>query len=46
MVDEWALSDNRLSAMREIALGNPSTTHIIDRVAMSEFLDIVESDHE
>lgn len=43
LVDHGTLSDNRLSAMREIALGDKQASKIIDRNAMKEFLDIVES---
>jgi len=45
MVDQWSLSDNRLTMMREIALGNLETSRIIDQNAMREFLAIVESDY-
>jgi len=45
MVDQWSLSDNRLSMMREIALGDLGTSRIIDHDAMREFLTIVESDY-
>lgn len=45
MADQWTLSDNRLSTMREIALGYSDVTHVIDHEAMKEFLAIVESDN-
>jgi len=45
MVDQWSLSDNRMYAIREIALGDRESSKIIDHTAMQEFLAIVESDY-